>query len=147
MMTMAGLGADETVELTQTWSAEEVDRIRVVVDEENVVLEANDDDNEAEHGLEVAYAAGFGWKDSTARTPGLDLLHCRSLLLRSWPPLHNARPSTTARAPSTMRKKRPGTRTATTKTTMSTTTSTGDSRLLVLSDGQDGARLYGSEIV
>ena len=68
-MTMAGLGADETVELTQTWSAEEVDRIRVVVDEENVVLEANDDDNEAEHGLEVAYAAGFGWKDSYRENP------------------------------------------------------------------------------
>ena len=69
VMTMAGLGADETVELTQTWSAEEVDRIRVVVDEENVVLEANDDDNEAEHGLEVAYAAGFGWKDSYRENP------------------------------------------------------------------------------
>jgi hypothetical protein len=67
--TMAGLGAGEVVELVQPWTAEEVDRIRVVVDEENVVLEANDDDNEAEHGLEVAYAAGFGWKDSYRENP------------------------------------------------------------------------------
>ena len=67
--TMAGLGAGEIVELVQPWTAEEVDRIRVVVDEENVVLEANDDDNEAEHGLEVAYAAGFGWKDSYRENP------------------------------------------------------------------------------
>ncbi|GIS27375.1 MAG: hypothetical protein CM15mP128_1340 [Methanobacteriota archaeon] len=145
---MAGLGADETVELTQTWSAEEVDRIRVVVDEENVVLEANDDDNEAEHGLEVAYAAGFGWKDSYRENPLAWIFSIVGLLLVAVVArLHNARPSTTARAPSTMRKKRPGTRTATRKTTMSTTTWTADSRLLFLSDGQDGARLHGSEIV
>lgn len=68
-MTMAGLGAGETVDLVQQWAAEDVDRIRVVVDEENVVLEANDDDNEAEHGLVVAYAAGFGWKDSYRENP------------------------------------------------------------------------------
>jgi hypothetical protein len=66
---MAGLGEGEIVELVQQWTAEEVDRIRVVVDEENVVLEANDDDNEAEHGLQVAYAAGFGWKDSYRENP------------------------------------------------------------------------------
>ena len=66
---LAGLGADQVVELVQTWSAEEVDRIRVVVDEENVIQEANDDDNEAEHGLDVAYAAGFGWRDSYRENP------------------------------------------------------------------------------
>jgi hypothetical protein len=66
---MAGLGEGEIVELVQQWTAEEVDRIRVVVDEENVVLEANDEDNEAEHGLQVAYAAGFGWKDSYRENP------------------------------------------------------------------------------
>ena len=79
--TISGLGADETVELIQTWNAEEVDRIRVVVDEENLVLEANDDDNEAEHGLEVAYAAGFGWKDSYRENPLAWLFSIVGLLL------------------------------------------------------------------
>ena len=80
---MAGLGAGEVVELVQSWTAEEVDRIRVVVDEENVVPEANDDDNEAEHGLEVAYAAGFGWRDSYRENPLAWLFSIVGLILIS----------------------------------------------------------------
>jgi hypothetical protein len=55
--------------LSVSWQAEDVDRIRVVVDEENAVLEANDEDNVAEHGVEVAYATGFAWKDSYRENP------------------------------------------------------------------------------
>ncbi len=66
---VSGLPSGEQIVLSVSWQAEDVDRIRVVVDEENAVLEANDEDNVAEHGVEVAYATGFAWKDSYRENP------------------------------------------------------------------------------
>jgi hypothetical protein len=66
---VSGLPSGEQIVLSVSWQAEDVDRIRVVVDEENAVLEANDEDNMAEHGVEVAYATGFVWKDFYCENP------------------------------------------------------------------------------
>jgi hypothetical protein len=66
---VSGLPSGEQIVLSVSWQAEDVDRIRVVVDEENAVLEANDEDNVAEHSVEVAYATGFAWKDSYRENP------------------------------------------------------------------------------
>ena len=66
---VSGLPGGERLTISVSWQAENVDRIRVVVDEENVILEANDEDNMAEHGLEVVYSTGFAWKDSYREQP------------------------------------------------------------------------------
>ena len=60
----------QSVELTVLWEAESGnDRIRAVVDPENVVLEVNEDDNSAEHGIEVVYVSYFGWVDNVREKP------------------------------------------------------------------------------
>ena len=51
------------------WESEDVDRIRVVVDAEDEVPEANDDDNSAEHAVTIAYAQYLGWFDSVREQP------------------------------------------------------------------------------
>jgi len=51
------------------WESEEVDRIRVVVDAENEIPEANDDDNSAEHAVTIAYGQYLGWFDSVREQP------------------------------------------------------------------------------
>ena len=57
------------VEVSTTWSAEDVDRIRVVVDYDNLIVEVNDDDNSAEHSIDIAYSEYFGWFDSPRESP------------------------------------------------------------------------------
>jgi len=60
----------QSVELTVMWEAESgYDRIRAIVDPENVVLEVNEDDNSAEHGIEVVYVSYFGWVDNVREKP------------------------------------------------------------------------------
>ncbi|NDI02301.1 MAG: hypothetical protein EBY57_11045, partial [Actinobacteria bacterium] len=53
---VVGIDAGETFPVYTTWDSEDVDRIRVVVDAENEIPEANDDDNTAEHAVTIAYA-------------------------------------------------------------------------------------------
>jgi hypothetical protein len=66
---IAGLNGGETLAVTVQWEAKEVDRIRVVVDEANMIPEANDDDNSAEHTVTIAYGEYFGWFDSVRENP------------------------------------------------------------------------------
>ena len=66
---IAGLNGGETLAVTVQWEAKEVDRIRVVVDEANMIPEANDDDNSAEHAVTIAYGEYFGWFDSVRENP------------------------------------------------------------------------------
>lgn len=66
---VAGIDGDEVVEVSTTWSAEDVDRIRVVVDYDNLIVEVNDDDNSAEHSIDIAYGEYFGWFDSPRESP------------------------------------------------------------------------------
>jgi len=66
---VAGIDGDEVVKVSTTWSAEDVDRIRVVVDYDNLIVEVNDDDNSAEHSIDIAYGQYFGWFDSPRESP------------------------------------------------------------------------------
>ena len=67
---MNGIAADETITITAEWSAEEsVDRIVVIVDPEDVLSEVNEDDNKAEHGVDVVYSSYMGWIDSPREEP------------------------------------------------------------------------------
>ncbi len=66
---VAGIDGDEVIQVSTTWSAEDVDRIRVVVDYDNLIVEVNDDDNSAEHSIDIAYAQYFGWVDQARESP------------------------------------------------------------------------------
>jgi hypothetical protein len=64
------IGAGETIPVSITWRAEEgVDRIRVVVDPDDVIIEVNNDDNSAEHKVEIVYISYMGWFDSPRENP------------------------------------------------------------------------------
>ena len=64
-----GIDAGELYPVSIVWESEDVDRIRVVVDAENEVPEANDDDNSAEHAVTIAYGQYLGWFDSVREQP------------------------------------------------------------------------------
>jgi hypothetical protein len=64
-----GIDAGELYAVNVVWESEDVDRIRVVVDAENEVPEANDDDNSAEHAVTIAYGQYLGWFDSVREQP------------------------------------------------------------------------------
>ncbi len=71
---VAGIDGDEVVKVSTTWEVEDVDRVRVVVDydeisEKGVIIEVNDDDNSAEHSIDIAYSQYFGWFDSPRESP------------------------------------------------------------------------------
>ena len=66
---IAGIGENERVIVSTIWKAEEVDRVRVVVDYENFIIEVNDADNSAEHSIDVAYSKYFGWIDAPRENP------------------------------------------------------------------------------
>ena len=68
-VSVAGINTDEIVKVSTEWSAEDVDRIRVVVDYNNLIVEVNDDDNSAEHSIDIAYGQYFGWFDSPRESP------------------------------------------------------------------------------
>ena len=69
VVTISGIDEDEKITVSTTWSAEEVDRIRVEVDYENYIVEVNDNDNSAEHSVDVAYSKYLGWIDSPRENP------------------------------------------------------------------------------
>ncbi|HJM54682.1 MAG TPA: CARDB domain-containing protein, partial [Poseidonia sp.] len=64
-----GMEGGETLSVKVQWDAEDVDRVRVVVDEANMIPEVNDDDNSAEHKVTIAYGEYFGWFDSVRENP------------------------------------------------------------------------------
>jgi len=81
-VTLNKIGADELVPITATWSAKEgIDRIRVVVDPDNVIVEVNDDDNSAEHKVEVVYVSYMGWFDSIREQPLVWLFSVLSVIV------------------------------------------------------------------
>jgi hypothetical protein len=68
-VTLSGIDSNEVIEVTTIWSAKNVDRLRVVVDRDNLIIEVNDDDNSAEHSVEMAYPKYLGWFDSPRENP------------------------------------------------------------------------------
>ena len=64
-----GIDAGEMYPVSVVWESEDVDRVRVVVDYEDEVPEANDDDNSAEHAVTIAYGQYLGWFDSVREQP------------------------------------------------------------------------------
>ena len=64
-----GIDGGELYSVHVIWESEDVDRIRVVVDAENEIPEANDDDNSAEHYVTIAYGQYLGWFDSVREQP------------------------------------------------------------------------------
>ena len=68
-ITLTGIDSKEVIEVSTVWSAENVDRLRVVVDRDNLIIEVNDDDNSAEHSVEMAYPKYLGWFDSPRENP------------------------------------------------------------------------------
>ncbi len=80
--TLNKIGAGELIPVTATWEAEEgVDRIRVVVDPDDVIVEVNDDDNSAEHKVEIVYVSYMGWFDSIREQPLIWLFSILSLIV------------------------------------------------------------------
>ena len=55
--------------MTVNWEVEDVDRVRVEVDYGNVLVEVNDNDNTAEHDINIAYSQYLGWLDSPREQP------------------------------------------------------------------------------
>ena len=66
---IVGMDAGERLSVPADWTSTEVDRVRVVVDFENEIPEANDNDNAAEHAVTIAYGEYFGWFDSVREQP------------------------------------------------------------------------------
>ena len=64
-----GIDAGEMYPVSVVWESKDVDRVRVVVDYEDEVPEANDDDNSAEHAVTIAYGQYLGWFDSVREQP------------------------------------------------------------------------------
>jgi len=68
--TLNKIESGEILTVSALWtSIEGVDRIRVVVDSDNTIIEVNDDDNSAEHKVEIVYVAYLGWLDSPRENP------------------------------------------------------------------------------
>ena len=68
-VTVAGIEENERITVSTIWVAEEVGRIRVEADYGNYIVEVNDDDNSAEHSVDVAYGKYLGWIDSPRENP------------------------------------------------------------------------------
>ena len=66
---IVGIEAGESIPVTVNWDVENVDRIRVEVDYGNVLVEVNDNDNTAEHDINIAYGQYLGWLDSPREHP------------------------------------------------------------------------------
>ena len=66
---IVGIEGGESVPVTVNWEVEDVDRVRVEVDYGNVLVEVNDNDNTAEHDINIAYSQYLGWLDSPREQP------------------------------------------------------------------------------
>ncbi len=80
--TLNKIGAGEIIPVKVSWNAEEgIDRIRVVVDPDDVIVEVNDEDNSAEHKVEIVYVSYMGWFDSIREQPLIWLFSLISILV------------------------------------------------------------------
>lgn len=81
-VTLNNIGANQKIPVTVKWNAKEgVDRIRVVVDPDDVIVEVNDDDNTAEHKVEIVYVSYMGWFDSIREQPLIWLFSILSIIV------------------------------------------------------------------
>ncbi len=65
-----GLPAGGEHRITTTWEASEgIDRITVIVDAENEVVEVDEDGNSMSAGISVEYSWGLGWVDTWRQNP------------------------------------------------------------------------------
>ncbi len=67
--TIIGIGEGEVIPITVDWKVEDVDSVRVEVDYGNLLVEVNDNDNTAEHDINIAYGEYLGWLDSPREQP------------------------------------------------------------------------------
>ncbi|MGB2037931.1 MAG: CARDB domain-containing protein, partial [Candidatus Poseidoniaceae archaeon] len=67
--TIIGIGEGEVISITVDWEVEDVDRVRVEADYGNILVEVNDNDNTAEHDINIAYGEYLGWLDSPREQP------------------------------------------------------------------------------
>jgi len=67
---ITGLPSDGEHRITSTWTATEgIDRITVIVDAENEVVEVDEEGNSMSAGISVEYSWGLGWVDSWRQNP------------------------------------------------------------------------------
>ena len=81
-LTLNKIGEDQILPVSVTWEAREgVDRIRVKVDPDNTIVEVNNEDNEAEHKIEIVYVSYMGWFDSVREQPLIWLFSILSIIV------------------------------------------------------------------
>ena len=81
-LTLNKIGEDQILPVSVTWEAQEgVDRIRVKVDPDNTIVEVNNEDNEAEHKIEIVYVSYMGWFDSVREQPLIWLFSILSIIV------------------------------------------------------------------
>jgi len=78
---IVGIEAAESIPVTVNWDVENVDRVRVEVDYGNVLVEVNDNDNTAEHDINIAYGQYLGWLDSPREHPLAWIFAVSSILI------------------------------------------------------------------
>ena len=67
---ITGLPSGGEHRITTTWTAAEgIDRITVIVDAENEVVEVDEEGNSMSAGVSVEYSWGLGWVDSWRQNP------------------------------------------------------------------------------
>ncbi len=76
------IDANQEIPVSVRWEAREgVDRIKVVVDPDNLIVEVNDEDNSAEHKVEIVYVSYMGWFDSIREQPLIWLFSILSIIV------------------------------------------------------------------
>ena len=81
-VTLNNIDANQKIPVSVKWNAKEgIDRIRVVVDPDDVIVEVNDDDNTAEHKVEIVYVSYMGWFDSIREQPLIWLFSILSIIV------------------------------------------------------------------
>ena len=81
-VTLNNIGANQNIPVSAKWNAKEgIERIRVVVDPDDVIVEVNDEDNSAEHKVEIVYVSYMGWFDSIREQPLIWLFSILSLIV------------------------------------------------------------------
>ena len=81
-VTLNSIGADQSIPVSVKWNAKEgVDRIVVKVDPEDIIVEVNNEDNNAEHKVEIVYVSYMGWFDSIREQPLIWLFSILSVIV------------------------------------------------------------------
>ena len=81
-VTLNNIGANQNIPVSAKWNAKEgIERIRVVVDPDDVIVEVNDEDNSAEHKVEIVYVSYMGWFDSIREQPLIWLFSILSVIV------------------------------------------------------------------